>query len=63
MLILTRKIGQVLKIGDDIDIAVMGVRGNQVSLGIKAPKETSVHRQEVYERIKNEREKGCRTGG
>ena len=52
MLILTRKIGESLIIGDDIEITVLSVRGNQVKLGVNAPKEIAVHRQEIYERIK-----------
>jgi carbon storage regulator len=53
MLILTRRIGESLIIGDDIKITNLAVKGNQVRLGIDAPKEISVHREEVYERIKN----------
>ena len=52
MLILTRKIGENLIIGDDVEITVLSVRGNQVKLGVNAPKEIAVHRQEIYERIK-----------
>lgn len=52
MLILTRKIGEVLLVGDDVEITVLNIRGNQVKLGVNAPKEISVHRQEIYERIK-----------
>lgn len=52
MLILTRKIGESLIIGDDVEIIVLSVRGNQVKLGVNAPKEIAVHRQEIYERIK-----------
>ncbi len=51
MLILTRRIGETVVIGDDVDITVLGVKGNQVRLGVKAPKEVSVHREEIYERI------------
>lgn len=52
MLILTRKIRESLIIGDDVEITVLSVRGNQVKLGVNAPKEIAVHRQEIYERIK-----------
>lgn len=52
MLILTRKVGESLLIGDDIAITVLSVRGNQVKIGINAPKDVSVHREEIYQRIK-----------
>jgi carbon storage regulator len=55
MLILTRRIGETLNIGDEIQITVLGVKGNQVRLGINAPKDVPVHREEIYERIKQER--------
>lgn len=55
MLILTRRIGETLNIGDDISITVLGVQGNQVRLGSKAPKDVQVHREEIYERIKKEK--------
>lgn len=56
MLILTRGISQSIKIGDDIEVMVLGVSGRQVRIGIDAPKLVPVHRQEVYERIKLEQE-------
>ena len=52
MLILTRKVGESVLIGDDISITVLSVRGNQVKLGVQAPKEVSVHREEIYQRTK-----------
>ena len=52
MLILTRKVGESVLIGDDISITASSVRGNQVKLGVQAPKEVSVHREEIYQRIK-----------
>ncbi|MDA3876380.1 MAG: carbon storage regulator CsrA [Halothiobacillus sp.] len=54
MLILTRRIGEVLRVGDDVSITVLGIKGNQVRIGIDAPKDVSVHREEIYQRIKNE---------
>ncbi len=48
MLILTRKVGESLLIGDDISITILNIRGNQVKIGIKAPKDVSVHREEIY---------------
>lgn len=56
MLILTRRINESIKIGDNVTISVLGVRGNQVRLGIDAPREVSVHREEIYQRILAERE-------
>ena len=54
MLILTRRVGETVVIGNDIDVTVLGVKGNQVRLGVKAPREVSVHREEIYKRIKDE---------
>lgn len=56
MLILARRTSEVIKIGDDITVTVLGVRGNQVRFGIDAPSDVSVHRQEIYDRIKTEKE-------
>ncbi|MDR9469476.1 carbon storage regulator CsrA [Marinospirillum sp.] len=58
MLILTRRIGEVLRIGDDVAITVLGIKGNQVRIGIDAPKDVSVHREEIYQRIKSETDEG-----
>ncbi len=54
MLVLSRRLGETLIIGDEIKITVLGISGNQVRLGIAAPKEVSVHREEVYRRIQEE---------
>lgn len=54
MLILTRRVGETVVIGEDVSVTVLGVKGNQIRLGINAPKDVSVHRQEIFERIQNE---------
>lgn len=56
MLILTRRAGETLMIGDDVTITVLGVKGNQVRIGVNAPKHVSVHREEIYQRIQREKE-------
>lgn len=55
MLILTRRAGETVMIGSDVTITVLGVKGNQVRIGINAPKDVAVHREEIYERIQNEK--------
>ncbi|MFO1469175.1 MAG: carbon storage regulator CsrA [Steroidobacteraceae bacterium] len=56
MLILTRRVGETVMIGNEVTVTVLGVKGNQVRIGVNAPKDVSVHREEIYERIKREEE-------
>ena len=62
MLILTRKVGEVIMIGEDIVVKVLGVRSGQVKIGIEAPRALPVHRQEIFERIKSEGDTGAAKG-
>ncbi len=64
MLILTRRVGETVMIGEDVSITVLGVKGNQVRVGINAPREVSVHREEIYRRIQEENnaQGGAETG-
>ena len=56
MLILTRRVGETVMIGNDVTVTILGVKGNQVRVGINAPKNVAVHREEIYERIKREQD-------
>ena len=56
MLILTRRVGETVMIGNDVTVTILGVKGNQVRVGINAPKNVAVHREEIYERIKREQQ-------
>jgi len=58
MLILTRRVGETLMIGDEVTVTVLGVKGNQVRIGVNAPKEVAVHREEIYDRIRKEQNGG-----
>ena len=62
MLILTRRVGETVMVGDEVTVTVLGVKGNQVRIGVNAPKEVAVHREEIYERIKREQEGNSEVG-
>jgi carbon storage regulator len=62
MLILTRRVGEAVMIGEEVTVTVLGVKGNQVRIGVNAPKSISVHREEIFERIKNEQQEVAATG-
>jgi carbon storage regulator len=61
MLILTRRVGETVMIGNDVTVTVLGVKGNQVRVGVNAPRDVAVHREEIFERIKREEEGGGST--
>ena len=58
MLVITRRVNETLMVGDDVTVTVLGVKGNQVRIGVNAPREVAVHREEIYERIKSEKQQG-----
>jgi carbon storage regulator len=61
MLILTRRVGETVMIGNDVTVTVLGVKGNQVRVGVNAPRDVAVHREEIFERIKREEQDGGTT--
>jgi carbon storage regulator len=61
MLILTRRVGETVMIGNEVTVTVLGVKGNQVRIGVNAPKDVAVHREEIYERIKREEDQESRS--
>ena len=63
MLILTRRVGETLMIGDEVTVTVLGVKGNQVRIGVNAPKDVAVHREEIYDRIRKEGSEGSEDAG
>ena len=58
MLILTRRVGEAIMIGNEVTVTVLGVKGNQVRVGVNAPRDVAVHREEIFERIKHEEQDG-----
>jgi carbon storage regulator len=61
MLILTRRVGETLVVGDNVTVTVLGVKGNQVRIGVNAPRDVSVHREEIYQRIRKEKDNSMAT--
>ena len=62
MLILTRKVGESIMIGESVEVKILGLRAGQIKIGIDAPRDLEVHRQEIYERIRAERDDKCQAG-
>ena len=58
MLVLTRRVNETLMVGDEVTVTVLGIKGNQVRIGVNAPREVAVHREEIYDRIKTEEQQG-----